>query len=90
MTPARASTKKGKAPKEPKPTVSEYKGTSQASRVLVAKAGVLREEGQSASIKSPSTPTESSSSEDESDSSVESEYEEEEMPVVDISTVRIV
>ncbi len=69
--------------------MSEYKGTSQASRVLVAKTGVLREEDQSASIKSPSTPTETSSSEDESDSSEESEYEEDEMPVVDISTVRL-
>lgn len=70
--------------------MSKYKGTSQASRALAIKAGNLREDDQSASVKSPSTPTETSSSEDESDSSEEeSEYEDDEMPVVDISTVRI-
>ncbi|KAF8852157.1 hypothetical protein BDZ45DRAFT_123708 [Acephala macrosclerotiorum] len=88
LTPAR-STKKGRPPKEPKSTVSKYKGTSQASRALAVKAGTLREDDQSASVKSPSTPTETSSSEDESNSSEEeSEYEDDEIPVIDISTVR--
>ncbi|CZR59883.1 related to tpa inducible protein [Phialocephala subalpina] len=89
LTPARSSTKKGRPPKEPKSTVSKYKGTSQASRALAIKAGTLREGDQLASVKSPSTPTETSSSEDESGSSEEeSEYEDDEMPVTDISTVR--
>ncbi|KUJ11810.1 uncharacterized protein LY89DRAFT_212992 [Mollisia scopiformis] len=88
LTPARVSTKKGRSPKEPKLTGSKYKGTSQASRALTAKAGNSTGTDQLTSIKSPATPTETSSSEEESDSSEESEYEEDEMPVMDISTVR--
>jgi hypothetical protein len=83
-----SSTKKIRTPKEKKPFVSKYKGTSQGSKQAIDRTTNLRgnDGGLSTLIKSPVTPTESSSSEESS--SEESEYEEDEaMPVVDISEV---
>jgi hypothetical protein len=88
--PARISTKKikVKAPKEPKPAITKYKGTSQGPRMALDKLVNLRSDDTAGSVKSPSTPTETSSSEEEPSSEEESEYEEDEdMPVKDISEV---
>lgn len=92
LTPAQASSKSVRPPKEKKkPIVSTYKGTSQAAKQATDKVTNLRDgDGNlSATIKRPSSPTESSSSEEESSSDEESEYGDDEMPVVDISTVSI-
>jgi hypothetical protein len=86
---ARISTKKIKikTPKEQKPTMSKYKGTSQG-KIVHEKLATLRGDDLS-TVKPPSTPTETSSSEEETSSEEESEYEEDEdMPVQHISSVR--
>jgi hypothetical protein len=86
-TPSRISTKqKIKTPKEAKPPISKYKGTSQGPKLVHAKLASLRRDDTGLStVKSPS---ESSSSAEESSSEEESEYEEdEELPVKDISQV---
>ena len=75
-------TKRIRAPKEKKASVSKWKGTSQAPKPVVSKIAILREDG---AIKSP-TPIETSSSE-ESSSGEESDYEDDEIPVQDISEV---
>jgi len=85
-TPARASSKKIRPPKQPKPTLSSsYKGTSQGPKQ--ARLAHLRD-GSVGLIKSPSTPTETSSSEAESSSEEsESEYEDEMAPVKELHEV---
>lgn len=90
LTPVQASSKNIRPPKEKKkPIVSTYKGTSQAAKQATDKVTNLRDaDGNlSATIKRPSSPIESSSSEEESSTDEESEYGDDEMPVVDISTV---
>jgi hypothetical protein len=85
-TPARVS-KKIRVPKEKTKHVSSYKGTG---RSAFDKVSVLRADGSSTPVKSPSTPTETSSSEEDSTSEEESDYEDEDdemPPPIDISTV---
>ncbi|CZS92346.1 related to tpa inducible protein [Rhynchosporium graminicola] len=84
LKPAATSAKRGR-PRKIKAPVSQYQGTSQGPKPTAVNK--LRDDG-SREARSPSVLTETSSSEEE-DSSEESEYEdEEEMPLVDIATIR--
>ncbi|KAH7419959.1 hypothetical protein BKA64DRAFT_30221 [Cadophora sp. MPI-SDFR-AT-0126] len=82
LKPAATSAKRGRPPKIKAP-VSQYKGTSQGPKATAVNK--LRDDGVQ-EARSPSTVTESSS---EDSSSEESEYEEDdEMPLIDIATIR--
>ncbi|KAL2071633.1 hypothetical protein VTL71DRAFT_12868 [Oculimacula yallundae] len=85
LKPAATSTKRGRGrPPKIKAPVSGYQGTSHGPKPTTINK--LRDDG-SLEGRSPSIVTETSSSEE--DSSEESEYEdEEEMPVIDIATIR--
>lgn len=90
LNPVLSSKNKIRPSKEKKkPSVSTYKGTSQAARQATDRTTNLR--GEEGSLTTPPkevlSPTESSSSEEES-SSEESEYGDEDMRPIDISTVR--
>ncbi|KAH7350822.1 hypothetical protein BKA65DRAFT_476184 [Rhexocercosporidium sp. MPI-PUGE-AT-0058] len=82
LKPAATSARRGRPPKIKAP-VSQYKGTSQGPKPTPVNK--LREDG-SLDARSPSI---ISSSSEEEDSSEESEYEdEEEVPLIDIATIR--
>ncbi|KAK0109105.1 hypothetical protein ONS96_002932 [Cadophora gregata f. sp. sojae] len=82
LKPAATSAKRGRPPKIKAP-VSQYKGTSQGAQAT--SVNKIREDG-GQDARSPSTVTESSSEDSDSD---ESEYEEEDdIPLIDIATIR--
>ncbi|KAG4427809.1 hypothetical protein IFR05_016707 [Cadophora sp. M221] len=82
LKPATTSPKRGRPPKIKAP-VSQYKGTSHGPKPTIVNK--IRDDG-SQDARSPSIITSSSEEEDSSD---ESEYEaDEEMPLIDVATIR--